>query len=337
MGSTCSSAGRCFILLTLASISAPGAVKGQTSLSAPETRFTIPAQHFVRIERGPLSLIIVDNHAIDIPDLPRHRAGYNGVASLSHTNRKENLFVPGIAGLNFEHIHDGTTAGLREKFEPRKSPMELRQIDEFTAELYQPPTENWQLESCGRYHLREDGVIEYTFECIPRADAYHRNFIGLFWASYIHQPSDKSIWFRGRRQGSDGPAQWLNASSPQHGVDSTHRSTTGPQMPPVESDFPLTLVNHPSRLTYDEPWYFGVSHGMAFLQVFRTSDNIWLAQSPSGGGNGNPAWDFQWFIEQPMVGQTYSFKMRAAYVPYRDRSQMRELARALRFESVDSE
>ena len=292
------------------------------------TGYDLPEKHFVKMTRGDVTVIIVDNEAVDIPSLPDHRGGYNGVAALTHAQQPLNLFVPGIAGLNFEHIHDGTRAGLVEKFEPRQSPMELRVVDEFTVELYQRPTKNWQLESCGRYRLLEHGVIEYTFECIPRADKFRHNYIGLFWASYIDQPEDNAIFFRGRSVGTPDLPQWIKAVSSQHGTDSTHRPTGGASLPRVDDDFPLTLVNHPSAIEYTAPWYFGISRGMAFVQVFRSSDNIWLAQSPSGGGNGNPAWDFQWFIKEPQIGQTYSFMMRAAYVPFESRGQIEKIAQS---------
>ena len=61
---------------------------------------------------------------------------------------------------------------------------------------------------------------------------------------------------------------------------------------------------------------------MAYVLMFRQRDNIWLAQSPSGGGQGNPAWDFQWFVQDFQIGQAYGFVMRAAYLPYESREQI---------------
>ncbi len=313
-------------LATLCAEAAPGdqhplAAAGVTSLTNPDVKFQQTDRHHVVLKRADVTAIVVDNAAMDLPELKGHRAGYNGVASLKHRDREANLFVPSIAGLNFEHIHDGTTAGLKEKFEPRKFPMQLRIIDDHTVELYQPPTGNWKLESCGRYELLPDGVIEYTFECIPRAGGYRNGFIGLFWAGYIHQPEDKAIHFRGSLRGRRS-AMWVKGVTPKHGVASTHPPAGYSHPIKIDDDFPLTLVNHPSRYVHTESWYYGVSHSMAFVQMFRPRDQIWLAQSPSGGGNGNPAWDFQWFIPNYKVDQAYGFQMRAAYLPYQSQEQI---------------
>ncbi len=310
-------------------------IVNRTSLTNPDVQYRTPGEHYVILERGDVQAIIVDNAAIDIPELPKHRAGYNGVASLTHTKRRENLFVPSIAGLNFEHIHDGTKQGLVEKFEPRRFPMQLRIIDDNTVEVYQPPTGNWMLESCGRYQLQEDGTIEYTFECIPRANDYRHDYIGLFWASYIHAPEERAIFFKGRTAGSDKASRWIKGVTPKHGTDSTHRPMGVATLPPVDDDFPLTLVNHPSDFEYTESWYYGVSHGMAFVQMFRPQDNIWLAQSPTGGGNANPAWDFQWFIPKPQIGKAYGFVMRAAYVPFKNREQLIDATAAHRARLIE--
>ena len=209
--------------------------------------------------------------------------------------------------------------------------MQLRIIDKHTVEIYQSPTGNWKLESCGRYHILPDGCIEYTFECIPRAGGYRHGYIGLFWANYIHQPEDKAIHFVGRPADSSEEPRWIKAVTPEHGVDSTHPPADLTDSITIDDDFPLTLVNHPSKYVHTEPWYFAVSHGMAYALIFRQSDDIWLAQSPSGGGNGNPAWDFQWFISDYKVGEAYGFTMRAAYFPFEDRDQVtREVKRHLR-------
>ena len=304
----------------------PHAAERLTSLTNPHVKYQVVEAGQARLKRGPIEMVLVDNQAHRLDEAPNHRAGYNGLAVLKHRQQERTLFVPEVAGLNFEHIHDGTKAGLVAKFEPRVFPMQLRRIDEFTYELHQPPTRNFQLESCGRFQILPDGTIEYTCECLPRAELFSRKYIGLFWASYIHQPDDMSIFFRGREADAEDQPGWIHGVTPRHGVDATHPPADDHFRPKVDDDFPLTLVNHPSRFAHTGHWYYGVCRGMAWVQVFRPRDKIWLAQSPSGGGVGNPAWDFQWFINDYRVGQAYGFVMRAAYVPFESREQIQRLA-----------
>jgi len=92
----------------------------------------------------------------------------------------------------------------------------------------------------------------------------------------------------------------------------------------------MELVFSLSDYRYSEPWYYGVSHGMAFVQMFREQDQVRLTQSPSGGGEGCPAWDFQWFISDCKVDVPYRFVMRAAYLPYESPEQTARVTEAHR-------
>jgi hypothetical protein len=224
--------------------------------------------------------------------------------------------------LNFEHIHDGTVQDRKVLFEPRNWPVELRVIDEHTVELYQSPTPNYRLESSLRYAMLEDGTIEMTLECIPRARTFKHGYVGLFWASYIHQPGSLDIHFKGH--GADEPRarRWIRGVTPAHGVLSTHVSTDDSRTFDRDPEFPLTLVFNRSEYRYAEPWYFGVSHGMALVLMFRPQDGVRMSQSPSGGGRGNPAWDFQYFAADYEVGRCYQMVMRAMYVPYESPEQV---------------
>jgi hypothetical protein len=107
----------------------------------------------------------------------------------------------------------------------------------------------------------------------------------------------------------------VRAVSPEHGVEAVHVGREDRRVFPHDRDFPLKLVFERSAFRFDEPWYFGVSRGMVFAQVFRARDGVRFAQSPSGGGAGNPAWDFQYFIPDYEVGRTYRFVARFVYLP----------------------
>ncbi len=303
----------------------------QTTLSDKSIKYTVASKPYVVLNRSDVRAVIVDNQAVDDKVLPGHRGGYSGVASLTHTHRKDNLFVPAYAGLNFEHIHDGTVQDRKVLFEPRNAPMQLRVIDQHTVELYQAPTPHWKLESCARYELLADGTIQLIFECIPRAKTFSNGHIGLFWASYIHQPESLDIHFKGlsgleplkRRL---PPEHWIQGVTPAHGKLSTHRSLGDHRSFKHDKEFPLTLVFNMSDHRYWQPWYYGVSHELGLLQVFRLKDKIRFSQSPSGGGKGNPAWDFQFLIPNYQVDKTYGFVMRASYLPYRSKEQMEKAA-----------
>ena len=120
-----------------------------------EAPYTVPDKPYVVLRRGDTEAIVVNNAAVDDEILPSHRAGYSGIASLRYKSG-ENMFVPLFSGLNYEHIHDGTTQKREIIFEPRRSPMEIRRINEHTVELCQSATANWQLESWLRYELLDD-------------------------------------------------------------------------------------------------------------------------------------------------------------------------------------
>ncbi|NLF07237.1 MAG: hypothetical protein GX594_04550 [Pirellulaceae bacterium] len=303
-----------------------------TSLSDTDVRYEVPKRPYVVLKRADLEAVVVDNRAVDDDVLPGHRAGYSGIASLKHAKQRENLFVPSYAGLNLEHIHDGTTQPPKILYEPRYVPMELRVIGPSIVELYQKPTPTYGLESCARYELLEDGAIEMTFECIPRRRSFKNNYIGLFWASYIRQPESIDIHFKGRDADQPADPRWIRGVTPESGRFSTHLGADDRREFVHDPDFPLKLVFNYSPYRYSKPWYYGVSNGMALVYVFRPQDQIRLTQSPYGGGSGNPAWDFQFFIPDYEVGKRYQMVMRTLYLPYESPEQIeRAVERHRRF------
>lgn len=260
---------------------------------------------------GDLTAVLGDNAAAG-----DHRAGYNGLWGLTHKTEKTNLFVPAVAGFNLEHVFDGETLDppgqTKLFFEPRNAPMRLRKLSDREAELHQPPTPTFHLESWTRFTFREPDAIDVSFRCKPHQHVFRRGYVGLFWASYMNAPDDKSMYFR-------GPSGWVQHCTPAHDVLSTVRHADDTFEMTFAAGHRDCLYKNFSPLRFREPFFYGLVRDHVLIVMFDRSDGIRFSHSPSGGGfnkaaeTSNPAWDFQFVLPKYEVLREYEFRARLVY------------------------
>ena len=282
------------------------------------------AEHTARIESDKLHLLIADNEAFGT----NHRAGYNGAADLRRGADKPNLFVASVAGLNFEHIFSGDAQSFGWNiFEPRRAPMRLTRRSPTSIELRQESTEHWRLRSRVTYEVEGD-AINFTYCGTPLEDRWNKHgYIGIFFASYIQQPKDMSLEFIGRARSGRGDtnAHWIKHLPPKHGVAANHRPAGSAWDPPLDDGFNIVLVSGISDFEYLYPFYFGHSGENVFVMMFerpRDGSELRFAQSPSGGGTGNPAWDFVYFQRGYEMNRDFCFHARAVFRKWKDTEEV---------------
>ena len=302
----------------------------QRGASADEVRFVVArgaelfiddvllfepvAEHMARIETEKLHVIVADNAAFGT----NHRAGYSGIAELIRSTDARNLFVPQYSGLNFEHIFSGDAESFGwNVFEPRQAPMKLVQRSSTAVELRQESTEHWPLRSRLTYEFETD-AINLTYCGTPLADVWKKHgYVGIFFASYLNKPEDMSIHFIGRsRSGDEEKTRWIKHLPSKHGVAANHRPANSDWDPPLDEGFNIDLVKGASDFEYVYPFYYGRSGDRVFVMMFERSHKggeLRFAQSPSGGGTGNPAWDFFWLQRDYAVNREFCFRARAVY------------------------
>jgi hypothetical protein len=199
--------------------------------------------------------------------------------------------------------------------------MEFERISDAEAELHQPPTPTFHLESWTRFTLRAPHIVDMHFRCRARQHVFHFGTIALFWASYINAPQDKSIYFRHGRL-------WHQLCTQTHNDESTVRHPSDRILLRFAEGYPNALYRHFSPLRYDEPFYCGYFREMVMILMFDRIAGIRFTHSPSGGGvnqerqSTNPAWDFQFLIPNYEVNKEYHFRARLAYRPRCSRDEI---------------
>ena len=257
-------------------------------------------------QAGDLTAVIGDNEKYE----GHARTGYNGVHSLLHRTSPASLFT--ITGLNHEHIFDGEQdlrGDTKVFFEPRNWPVTFTKISDTEAELHQAPTPTFFLESWTRFKLVAPHYIDMTYRCVPHQHCFSNGYIGLFWASYINAPENKSIYFRDAKG-------WVQLCTQRHDDESTVRHVDDAFDLKFAPDTRDTLYKNISPLKFSDPLYYGLFGNHVYILMFDRTEGIRFSHSPSGGGPPSatePAWDWQYIIPKYEVLKEYGYRARVVY------------------------
>jgi hypothetical protein len=289
------------------------------------------AEHNAAFANAGFSCTIGDNTAFG-----EHCERYNGVYDIIPVDGGESPFVRKYAGLNLEHYFDARQRPDDSSlfFEPRSAAMTFQRLGERLSELHQPPTPFWGMESWTRFELSGPNCIDMHFRCTPAKDDFQGGFFGVFWASYINAPVDKSIYFLGESATLDAP-RWEQLCTQKHGVASSVLNEHDTFNPTFANPGDLLYANL-ALMKYSVPMFYGRFQDYVLIYIFKPSPDTLLrfAQSPSGGGKNdgattaNPAWDFQMLVPGYAIGKEYSLEMRLVFKRWKGRNDVLNETRA---------
>ncbi len=276
----------------------------------------------VSIGNESLRCVLVDNRSVGA-----HGQGYNGILSLEGPPGAASPFVPRYAGLNLEHYFDTRAKPDSDTwFEPRRSAMSVQALGDTVAELHQPQTAVFGVESRTRVAVASATSLDISFRMRRLVGPAEPGFLGVFWASYMHQPEDKSIYFL--RAGSTLSApRWVQLCTQVHGHASSvaHADDTDE---PAWAEPEAMLYANPSPVRYAVPFFYGRWQDRVLIYMFKPGPTVRFAHSPSGGGSTEdgqdtcPAWDFQLLIGRCATGVEYGLDLRLVYKPWRGRTDV---------------
>ena len=150
---------------------------------------------------------------------------------------------------------------------------------------------------------------------LAHPDSFEGDWLGLFWASYIHEPENKTTYFRGRRD-PDGPVGWVESLAERPLTPRVFASEAEEMLLPVEPD-PNGVLSHNIRpIRYVDSLFYGRWRDMMLEMMFKSEEFLRLAIQPTGGGLMNPAWDFAFVVKSCKPEKLYAWNARVVFKPF---------------------
>lgn len=309
------------VLLVLESI--PGATHAETTAA---TKAAMERKSTVTLEGASFTGVLLDN----VANKARQGSGFNPLCSLRYPLK--NLYRDDAVGLNFEHVFNGMAADRdASMFTPRKDPCVLRAESKNRVSIEWPAKDSsWGLDCEMHCSLADADAIDLAFAVTPTADRFGLGYIALMWASYMNRARDRRIYFLGKNGdkegwttfGDDLPTSFETGTVSAVGVDN---------LPYQEGAQTLNLIEQPSK-HFLYPFFYGLLDGdhdlsttedtLAYIVMFDQRETIrfalWNFITDSSGkpDTHSPAWDWQFVIRTPRIGETYRYRARILVKPF---------------------
>jgi len=268
----------------------------------------------------------------------RDGGGFNVLSHRLYPGRS--FYRANQVGLNFEHIFNGAAADAAiSMFTPRVEPNVLLKQDGKQASLHWPAaSSSWGVDCTMTYTFVEPDAIDMEFIARPTREVWPQGYLAFMWASYMARTVERPIHFWGTTGGEEGWQTFGEATSDAQGFETGTVAAKGVVPLPYEVESKsLNIVEHPEK-RFVLPFYYGLIDGdqdlatkddtLAYILMFDQIEpirfSLWnFIKDESGKPDPHsPAWDWQYVIRDPKVGQRYGYKMRIVVTPFASREDV---------------
>ena len=255
-----------------------------------------------------------------------HQSGYNGLWHLSSVHDPSPFFLPRYCGMNFEFI---APKSQDDPVEPKDHPTELVvDAPETEVTLHQSPTPTHQVESWMSYSVAGPAHLDWTFRFrLHRPGSFPTGVAGFFFANYINQPENKSIYVLSRSVYDS--LMWVQFCTTFQGRDCAV-IWEGDDYDLEFGDHEHGLYTSRAPIQYHLPLLLGRRGDMAFALFFEQPQGVVISHGMGGGGfvddesDRNPAWDFFLYSKDPVTVQEGVWRGRLLYKKFAGREDVLE-------------